>query len=73
MQFLLEIPHENRIIMSQKGVQVNHMNPLCIRRCRSQSSIINKEISLYRYVDIISFFLFMGLLYGTHLGDPLMG
>ena len=66
MLFLLEIPHENRIILSQKGVQVNHMNPLCIRRCRSQSSIINREISLYRYVDIISFFS----LYGVVIWDP---
>ena len=30
-----EIPHENGIILSQKGVQANHMISLCIRHCRS--------------------------------------
>ena len=35
--------------------------------CRSSSCNINKEISLYKYVDITSF-SFMELLYGTHMG-----
>ena len=58
--------------MFQKWVQANHMNSLSISHCRSKSWIINKEISLYKYVDIISIF-FMGLLYGTHLDNPHMG
>ena len=33
---LLEIPHQNGITLSKKGVQAN---PLCIRHCRSQSCI----------------------------------
>ena len=28
MLILLEIPHKNGIILSQMGVQANHMNPL---------------------------------------------
>ena len=69
MLIFLEIPYENGIILSQSGVQANHMNPLCIILCRSLSNIINKEkeIRLYKYVDIFSFF-FMGLLFWTHMG-----
>ena len=71
MLIVMEIPHENGIILSQRGVQANP----CIRHCRS---IINKEISLDKYVDMIISFFFMGLLcawepYGTHLGYPHMG
>ena len=67
MLIFLEIPHENGIILSQKRVQGNHMNALCIRHYGSYPCIVNKEISLYKDVYIISFF-FMGLLYGTHTG-----
>ena len=69
MLIFLEIPHKNGIILSQRGggVQANHMNPLCIRHCRSLSCIINKEIRLNKYFDIISFF-FMGPLCCTHMG-----
>ena len=67
MLIFLEIPNENGIILSQVGVRANHINSLCTRSCRSWSCIINKEISLYKYVDIISFF-FIGLLYGPHMG-----
>ena len=70
MLIFLKIPHENGIILSQRVVQANHMNSLCIRHCRSWSYIINKEISLNKIiiVDIVSFFL-MGLLCGTHIGS----
>ena len=34
MLILLEIPDLNGIILSQMGVQANHMNPLCIGNCR---------------------------------------
>ena len=29
----LKILHENEIILSQRGVQANHLNPLWIRHC----------------------------------------
>ena len=64
------------ITTSQRGVQANHMNPLSIRHCRSLSCIINKEISLNKYVDFISFFSYGAALwdpYGTHLGNLHMG
>ena len=35
MLIFLEISHGNGIILSQKRVQANHMNPIRIRRCRS--------------------------------------
>ena len=36
MLIFLEIPYENGIILFQKGVQANHMNPLCIRWFRGR-------------------------------------
>ena len=65
MLILPEIPHKDGIILSQLGIQANHMNPLCIRNCRSKPCIINKEISLYKDDYTISFFL-----YGTVIWDP---
>ena len=76
MLIFLKIPHENGIILSQKGVQVNHMNPPASAIVDARTCIINKEISLYRYVDIISFLFYGAVIwypYGTHLGNPHMG
>ena len=44
-----DFPHENGIVLSQNGVQANHMNPLCNRHCSSWSGIINKDLSLYKF------------------------
>ena len=84
MLILLEIPHKNGIVLSQMGVQANHMKPLCIRNCRSyicSHAFINKEIILYKD-DYIIFFsswdCYMGPIwatlkwanpYGTHVGS----
>ena len=66
MLILLEIPHKNGIILSQKRVQANYMNP-SVSATVEASQALNKEKSLYIDDFIISFF-FMGLFYGTHMG-----
>ena len=60
MLILLEIPHKNGIILSQMGVQ-------------ARLAMHYKQGNKFYKDDYIIFFFFMGLLYGTHLGNLHMG
>ena len=78
MLILLEIPHNNGIILSQMGVQANHMNPSVSATVEARHALLTRKLVCIKMIISFLFSLwdcYMGPIwvtgiwanpYGTH-------